>query len=223
MGRRCGSTISHRCYRPATCGGMSPDLRWLPDSRAAARKFLFHLHRDSLRAVLYEKYEREPYVGLLEPSLRISSDHYIRGSLFPRTNDLLWGAERRQHLRGWFVLEVKYDVTFGYPTWLRRFLADHGVIREAVSKYWTCLAHWRVVASNRRARRHACAESPFRVRSGDTPTQCLIYPHSQGSVVALRDIGAGLLTALMCGLMLSWLDRQLTDMYWRREWDSNPR
>lgn len=155
-----------------------PDVRWLPGSRAAARNFLFHLHRDSLRPVLFEAYEREPYVGLLEPSLRITFDRDLRSSLFPRISDLFRGHERLQHLRGSFVLEVKYDATFGYPTWLRRFLADHGVIREAVSKYWTCLTDWRVVVSNRRGRGHASAEPPFRFRAGDTRTQCLISPRS---------------------------------------------
>jgi len=152
------------------------DVPWLPDSRGAARNFLFHVHRGALRPVLFEAYEREPYVGLLEPSLRITFDRDIRSSLYPRINDLFWADQRRQHLRGSFVLEVKYDAMFGYPAWLRRFLTEHGVIREAMSKYWTCLTDWRVVASNRRGRVHASAESPLGFLSREA--QCLIYPHS---------------------------------------------
>jgi len=90
-----------------------PDVAWLPDPRGAARNFLFHLHRDALRPVLFEAYEREPYVGLLEPSLRITFDQDIRSSLFPPIETLFEADGMRRSLRGSFVLEVKYDANFG--------------------------------------------------------------------------------------------------------------
>ena len=159
-------------------GRYVPDVSWLPDAPGAARNFLFHVHRDALRPVLFELYEREPYVGLLEPSLRVTFDCNIRSSLFPRIDDLFDAQGIRSSIEGSFVLEVKYDATFGYPAWLRRFIAEHGVIREAVSKYWTCMTDWRIVAPQRRMRVHACAQTPLRIAEGPG-AQCPIYPRTR--------------------------------------------
>jgi len=131
---------------------------WLPDSRAGGRKFLFHVHRDALRPVLFEVYEREPYVGMMEPSLRVTLDRRVRSSLYPRITDLFALDGTRPSLRDSFVLEVKHDITFGFPPWLRAFIAQHGLLRSALSKYWTCMTDWRVVRPDSRARAHASSD-----------------------------------------------------------------
>jgi hypothetical protein len=130
---------------------------WLPGSRNSARKFLFHLHRDALRPVLLECYDREPYVGRIEPSLRITLDRSVRSALYPRLGDLFACDGTRRSFRRSFVLEVKYDVPFGFPYWLRAFLAEHRLFPEALSKYWTCITDWGVVRPHSRARSHATA------------------------------------------------------------------
>ena len=107
---------------------------WLPDSRASARKFLFHLHRDALRPVLFEAYEREPYVGTMEPSLRVTLDRHVRSSVYPRSSDFFAVDGTRSSFRGSFILEVKHDTSFGFPSWLRGFIGEHGLVREALSK-----------------------------------------------------------------------------------------
>ena len=127
----------------------------LSGSHAAARKFLFHIHRDALRPVLFEAYEREPYVGAMEPSLRVTLDRGVRSSLFPRLSDLFSIDGARSSFRGSFILEVKHDTTFGFPPWLRGFIGEHGLVREALSKYWTCMTDWQVVRPDSRARVHA--------------------------------------------------------------------
>jgi hypothetical protein len=131
---------------------------WMPGSRSAARKFLFHVHRDALRPVLLECYDREPYVGLIEPSLRVTLDRRVRSALYPRLDDLFIRDGTRRSFRKSFVLEVKYDVPFGFPHWLRPFLAEHRLIPEALSKYWTCITDWQAVRPHSRARGHALAE-----------------------------------------------------------------
>ena len=131
---------------------------WLPGSQDAARKFLFHVHRDALRPVLLECYEREPYVGLLEPSLRVTLDRHVRSAPFPRLEDLFSEPFMRDSFKGSFVLEVKHDAEFGFPQWLRPFIAEHGLMREALSKYWTCLSDWDVVRPYSRARGLALSE-----------------------------------------------------------------
>jgi hypothetical protein len=131
---------------------------WLPHSRAAARKFLFHLHRDALRPVLFEAYEREPYVGALEPSLRVTFDRRVRSSMYPRLADLFRADGTRRSFSGTFILEVKHDTEFGFPGWLRAFVGEHGLIREALSKYWTCMTDWDATGRHGRSRAHASSE-----------------------------------------------------------------
>jgi len=131
---------------------------WMPESRSAARKFLFHVYRDALHPVLLECYEREPYVGLLEPSLRVTFDQEIRSSMYPRIGDLFEAEGKHRSFRGWVVLEVKHDASVGFPGWMRRFISEHGAIREALSKYWTCMTDWGGVHSHSRVRALACSE-----------------------------------------------------------------
>ena len=138
--------------------GLIAPPSWLPESRDAARKFLFHIHRDALRPVLLEAYDREPYVGTMEPSLRVTLDCRVRSSPFPHLSDLFATDGTRSSFRGSFVLEVKHDTTFGFPPWLRGFIAEHSLVREALSKYWTCMTDWRLVRSSSRARAHASSQ-----------------------------------------------------------------
>jgi hypothetical protein len=133
---------------------------WLPESRASARHFLFHIHRGPLWPVLLEVYEREPYVGLYEPSLRVTFDRQVRSALYPRIEELFTADGTRPSFRGMFILEVKHDATFGFPNWLRRFVADHGLVREALSKYWTCVTDWRLARPDLRVRTHVSALTP---------------------------------------------------------------
>jgi hypothetical protein len=145
------------------------DPCWLPGSRTSARKFLFHVHRDALRPVLLECYEREPYVGRLEPSLRVTLDRRVRSTMYPRLGDLFDRDGTRRSFNRSFVLEVKYDVPFGFPYWLRAFLAEHRLYPEALSKYWTCITDWAVVRPHSRARSHAMSQWESSVRGREAP------------------------------------------------------
>ena len=142
---------------------------WLPESRRSARTFLFHVHRDALRPVLLETYDREPYVGRLEPSLRVTLDRGVRSVMYPRLDDLFACDGTRRSFRRSFVLEVKYDVPFGFPYWLRAFLAEHRLFPEALSKYWTCISDWGVVRPHSRARGHAMSEWMSSPRRREAP------------------------------------------------------
>ncbi|MEP6783474.1 MAG: polyphosphate polymerase domain-containing protein [Acidobacteriota bacterium] len=129
-----------------------------PDHQAAARKFLFHINRDTLRPVLFETYEREPYVGVIEPSLRVTFDRQVRSSLFPDIRELFDLKGMKRSFKRSIILEVKYDAAFGFPRWLDTFISRHTVIREALSKYWMCITDWGVVTPTARARVHASAD-----------------------------------------------------------------
>jgi VTC domain len=128
-----------------------------PHARRDAGRFLFRLHRDALRPVVLVTYQREAYVGALEPSLRVTFDKGVRGTAFPELAGL-FDAGSRPSFPSHFVLEVKHDAAFGFPVWLRPFIAEHGLVREALSKFWTCLTDARVVQPHTSAGARARAE-----------------------------------------------------------------
>jgi hypothetical protein len=123
--------------------------------RPLARTFAFQLRRRALRPVLLVVYDREPYVGLLEPSLRITFDRRLRSVAWPRVEGLFDERGARPSLAGSFILEVKHDEAFGFPTWLRPFLTRHGLASRSLSKYWTCGADQAIAQAPLSARRSA--------------------------------------------------------------------
>lgn len=118
--------------------GIGMDSRAGADERSSAASFIFHLRRDALRPTILVVYDREPYVGVFEPSLRVTFDRRLRSVAWPRANGLFEQRGARASLAGSFVLEVKHDAAFGFPVWLRPFIAEHGLVRQALSKYWVC-------------------------------------------------------------------------------------
>ena len=105
-------------------------------SREAAERFLFRLRAEHRHPVLLVAYDREPHVGRVDPSLRITFDRRLRVSAFPRLGPDLGGlyAERqRPLLAGHFILEVKFDRVF--PSWMRAVTASLGLRQQALSKY----------------------------------------------------------------------------------------
>jgi hypothetical protein len=130
-----------------------------PDAPANANQFLYRVSRFALRPVVLVTYDREPYVGTIERSLRITFDTNIRSMQYPRLSDLYTEHDGRPSLLGHFVLEVKHDARFGFPTWLRPFMGRHGLVRRALSKYYTCLTDQQMVHSYTKVRALALAES----------------------------------------------------------------
>lgn len=106
-----------------------------PEAIANARHFVFRLRRDALHPVLLVVYDREPYVGLREPSLRVTFDRHIRSVPFPALEHLFEERSARPLHRRHFVLEIKYDFPFGFPAWLRPFITEHGLTASPLSKY----------------------------------------------------------------------------------------
>lgn len=131
-----------------------------PAARRDARRFLFRLHRDALRPVVLITYEREAYVGTLEPSLRVTFDSGVRSRAFPELGELYSDDGLRPSLVDSFVLEVKYDAALGFPIWLRAFIAEHRLVRQALSKYWTCMTDLRTPRAASKARALVTASWP---------------------------------------------------------------
>ncbi|MBO6779971.1 MAG: polyphosphate polymerase domain-containing protein [Rhodothermales bacterium] len=109
-------------------------LRDLPetDDVDAANTFRYFVLRRSLKPAVLVAYEREPFVGLHDPTLRVTFDTGLRGRFTSRLSRL--GAEAPVPvLSRHFILEVKFDHHF--PGWLRPELARLGAQRRALSKY----------------------------------------------------------------------------------------
>lgn len=134
-----------------------------PSAVADAEQFVHRVHRFALRPVVTVLYDREPYVGMYESSLRVTFDGDIRSLAYPALSGLYRTEYERRSLRGYFVLEVKYDSRLGFPVWLRPFLASHGIVRRALSKYSVCLTDLGIVHAHTRTA--ALARSDWRGRA----------------------------------------------------------
>lgn len=106
-------------------------------ARTQARHFFYTLHRHALRAIVLVVYEREPYVGTMDASLRITFDQHLRSGLYPALDDLYREHGLTPALPDHFILEVKFDGAF--PFWLRGILGHWGLRQRALSKYVLCL------------------------------------------------------------------------------------
>ena len=122
------------------------DKRWVDD----ARSFFFHYHRQSMVPVECVIYEREPYVCLYGTSLRITFDINLRSTCYPSLADLYCERNVVPALPDHTILEVKSDRGRGFPRWVRRFLAEYDVKKQALSKYCICLDTHDVVPLGRR-------------------------------------------------------------------------
>lgn len=145
--------------------------RTFPDAVADAGRFMYRLRRFSLQPVVLVSYEREPYVGTIESSLRITFDTNIRSFPYPRIAGLFEDHQGPESLPRHFVLEVKHDSRFGFPVWLRPFMGKHGLVRRSLSKYYTCLTDLNVVHAQTKMRSLAlgdfspAAGAPYRAGS----------------------------------------------------------
>ena len=106
------------------------------DPPDALARFLYRLRAEHRRPTLLVTYDRQPYVGRFDPSLRITFDRRLRGAPYPRLGlevAGLYSDRLAPVLEGHFILEVKYDRVF--PSWMRETLARFGAERQALSKY----------------------------------------------------------------------------------------
>lgn len=108
------------------------DQIFKPEHLDAANQFHYVVTRYTLRPVNVVIYEREPYVGRHDPTLRVTFDLNLRGKLVSSLMELGDEATCRvfdRHL----ILEVKFD--YHYPLWIKPVLAELGLKRRALSKY----------------------------------------------------------------------------------------
>jgi hypothetical protein len=114
-------------------------VRDTPRDRSDARKFCYHLRRQSMVPIETVIYEREPYVCRFDSSLRVTLDCNLRSVSFPSLDGLFDEEDVVPALPDHFILEVKFDANRGFPRWITPFLARFDLKKQALSKYCICL------------------------------------------------------------------------------------
>ena len=106
--------------------------------KSDAQRFLYHYCRYGLRPAALVVYDREAFLGKFDPSLRLTFDKNLRGSILPEL-DMLYDEERLEHtMRRFTTLEVKF-FRRALPAWVISLIQRYELPRMALSKYTICM------------------------------------------------------------------------------------
>jgi len=109
--------------------------------QAALSKFVYLTKRLHLNPTVLITYEREAFVGLDDPNVRITFDCNLRSYNNPNIDDLFREEDLRTIAEPWFILEIKF---YGrMPLWTRSIVREFGLRKQAISKYCNGLDVWR--------------------------------------------------------------------------------
>lgn len=96
-------------------------------------KFLYNLSQLDLHPSLLVTYEREPYIGAADSSMRVTFDKDVRAFLSPELSDLFVDDGFEFLTNGRCILELKFD---GFmPKWMRYLVAELNIRAQSISKY----------------------------------------------------------------------------------------
>lgn len=137
-----------------------------PNGHENARKFLFQVHRCSLRPVINVIYEREAYFYKFNHRLRITLDKNLRSTLHSATESLFEEENVRCALPGYSIMEIKSNG--GLPAWLGYLIGRGGFRLQALSKYSICVDSY--------PRRFVTPELLVRHRVNSQKTRIRKYP-----------------------------------------------
>lgn len=124
-------------------GGLEKARAWNMDAKkwAIVEDFSAQVAGWGLEPAVCVRYDRDPYVGVLNPDIRITFDQAIRAKrsyayeLHPDDRDYqpVDFAHAFEAPEPRLVLEVKFDMR--YPIWLIDLVRDFNLKREAFAKY----------------------------------------------------------------------------------------
>ena len=106
-------------------------------SATNARKFLYYMHRLSLKPVVKVTYDREAYFYKFNRSLRITFDKNLRGSIFCKHDALYNDGSTTYPMPNHFILEIKGKGA--YPAWMKYIIGEMELPLKALSKYTICV------------------------------------------------------------------------------------
>lgn len=106
--------------------------------KSDAQRFMYHYWRYGLRPAALVVYDREAFLGRFDPSLRLTFDKNLRGSILPSL-DMLYDEERLEYTMHRFTtLEVKF-FRRALPAWVVSIIERYELPRMALSKYTICM------------------------------------------------------------------------------------
>ncbi|MEA3445124.1 MAG: polyphosphate polymerase domain-containing protein [Bacteroidota bacterium] len=108
-----------------------------PDATGNTKRFMYQMFKLNLRPVVNVIYEREPFLGKNNGTIRVTFDKNLRSSPYPSVNDLYNEKRIRYALKEYFILEVKYNDY--YPSWMKPIIGTLGLKKEPASKYTMCI------------------------------------------------------------------------------------
>jgi hypothetical protein len=109
-----------------------------------ARRFLFGVDKGMMKPAMLVVYDREAFVGSIDPRVRITFDFNLRCAPLPALSGLCDDTNLQCVASGLAVVEIKFDR--GYGPWLRSIVNKYGLVRTSISKYASCLCASRNIA-----------------------------------------------------------------------------
>jgi hypothetical protein len=99
-----------------------------------AGKFMFHIKKRQFIPTCLISYEREAYVGKMDPGVRVTFDKNVRSRLYPSIDSLFSEEMMKPLFHNHFVLEIKY-FRKEMPLWARAIVQEFKLRNDAISKY----------------------------------------------------------------------------------------
>ncbi|MCK4304641.1 MAG: polyphosphate polymerase domain-containing protein [Candidatus Eisenbacteria sp.] len=116
------------------------DLDLSAASRASLKRFFFLEEVLLLQPSVLVVYDREPYVGLENPRVRVTFDCDVRSIIRPDLEDIFTDTDFRHLTDRRQILEIKFDGSM--PPWLRPLTARLDRGNRPISKYCRGIDLW---------------------------------------------------------------------------------
>ena len=103
------------------------------NGQAALSKFIYNLEKQKLVPTVLIVYDREPYVGNDDQTIRLTMDVNIRAKMDVKMSDLFTNSDLVPVYQNKCILEFKYDDFM--PMWMRKILSNLKIQPQSISKY----------------------------------------------------------------------------------------
>ncbi len=110
--------------------------------KLALDRFIYLTKRLKLEPQSLIAYEREAFVGLDDPTLRVTFDLNVRSYLQPDPTEIFREDDLKHMESSRFILEIKF--TGRMPFWVRCIIRDFKLRIQSISKYCNGLDAWRI-------------------------------------------------------------------------------
>jgi len=108
--------------------------------RISLDRFIYLTKRLKLEPKTLITYEREAFIGVDDPALRVTFDMNLRSYSQPNVEEFHREKDLRTVEDSNFILEIKFNTVM--PVWIRQIIRDFGLRVQAISKYCNGLDVW---------------------------------------------------------------------------------